>query len=194
MRQFLAHIEALKREEEMRREPQVVSYVNPLHQIIDELDGNYHGFMFDSPTDSESKTQEDRDELKVLVGANVEDVGKTSVSHGKDEKTSVSHGKDELFTKTACFDEMNESPSKQQVTFKDCFDINVNNEQNDKKERNKKVRKYSQSSILLGDVEDASDSECEDEFNDFMHTRRPAPGQWIEPIECSTYSAQIFKK
>lgn len=36
---------------------------------------------------------------------------------------------------------------------------------------------------LIGDVEDASDSECEDEYSDYIHNRRPAKGQWIEPVE-----------
>lgn len=39
------------------------------------------------------------------------------------------------------------------------------------------------SSILVGEVEDASDSECEEEYNDYWHNRRPQPGEWIEPIE-----------
>jgi len=44
-------------------------------------------------------------------------------------------------------------------------------------------KKQLKSSVLVGDVEDASDSECEEEFNDYWHNRRPQPGKWIEPIE-----------
>jgi len=32
-------------------------------------------------------------------------------------------------------------------------------------------------------VEDASDSECEDEFRDYFHNRRPKAGEWIEPVD-----------
>lgn len=32
-------------------------------------------------------------------------------------------------------------------------------------------------------VEDASDSECEDEFSDYIRNRRPKDGEWIEPVE-----------
>jgi len=32
-------------------------------------------------------------------------------------------------------------------------------------------------------VEDASDSECEDEFDSPWRNCRPSPGQWIEPVE-----------
>jgi len=32
------------------------------------------------------------------------------------------------------------------------------------------------------EVEDASDSECEDEFHDYFHNRRPRAGEWIEPV------------
>jgi len=40
------------------------------------------------------------------------------------------------------------------------------------------------SSVVL--VEDVSDSECEDEYNDYIHNRRPQAGEWIEPIEIAT--------
>lgn len=32
-------------------------------------------------------------------------------------------------------------------------------------------------------VEDASDSEREDEFRDYFHNRRPKSGEWIEPVD-----------
>lgn len=51
-----------------------------------------------------------------------------------------------------------------------------------KNELNKKRAKIFKSSILIGEVEDASDSECEQEFNDCWHNRRPSPGEWIEPV------------
>jgi hypothetical protein len=39
--------------------------------------------------------------------------------------------------------------------------------------------------IRLGEVEDASDDECEDEFSSVWNNRRPSEGQWIEPVECA---------
>lgn len=50
------------------------------------------------------------------------------------------------------------------------------------KKNKKKTKKLPSSSVLVGDVEDASDSECEDEYKDYWHTRRPEHG-WIEPVE-----------
>merc|ERR1712038_564726 len=49
------------------------------------------------------------------------------------------------------------------------------------------------SSVLIGDVEEASDSECEDEFNDYWHNRRPRAGKWIEPIHGATKYLQKDK-
>jgi len=63
------------------------------------------------------------------------------------------------------------------------------------KQKHKKSSTYLQkkqqlkSSVLIGSVEDASDSECEEDFNDYWHNRRPQLGNWIEPIEgAATYS------
>jgi len=55
-----------------------------------------------------------------------------------------------------------------------------------KRSSKKKEKKSSLKSchIVIGEVEDASDSECEDEFGDYFHNRRPTtPGMWIEPVE-----------
>jgi hypothetical protein len=51
-----------------------------------------------------------------------------------------------------------------------------------KKKKERSARK--KSSVLIGDVENASDSECEDVYGDYFHNRRPStPGVWIEPVE-----------
>lgn len=51
-----------------------------------------------------------------------------------------------------------------------------------KKKKEKSAMK--RSSVLIGDVENASDSECEDVYGDYFHNRRPStPGTWIEPVE-----------
>merc|ERR1711874_590496 len=51
------------------------------------------------------------------------------------------------------------------------------------KKHKKKKGKIIKTSVLIGEVEDASDSECEEEFKDCWHNRRPQPGEWIEPVE-----------
>jgi hypothetical protein len=43
-------------------------------------------------------------------------------------------------------------------------------------------RKRSKQRITVT-VEDASDSDCENEFDSPWRNRRPSPGQWIEPVE-----------
>jgi hypothetical protein len=91
---------------------------------------------------------------------------------------------------------------KDKAVFKNVtFNININrgNEKEDsidvstskptkvnKQSSKKKGKKPSLNScsIAIGEVEDASDSECEDEFGDYFHNRRPTtPGMWIEPVE-----------
>merc|ERR1712007_15734 len=44
-------------------------------------------------------------------------------------------------------------------------------------------KNVSKKNRILVEVEDASDSECEDEFSDYFRNRRPSMGEWIEPVE-----------
>merc|ERR1711959_240348 len=44
-------------------------------------------------------------------------------------------------------------------------------------------RKNSRNRRITVTVEDASDSECEDEFDSPWRNRHPSPGQWMEPVE-----------
>merc|ERR1712170_61291 len=90
------------------------------------------------------------------------------------------------------------------VTFKDCFNVNTNNSNGApeeessikanattafiKKDLTKKKTKK-QSSI---EVEDASDSECDEEYNDCWHNRIPQAGEWIEPVEGFRTSHRVF--
>jgi len=39
-------------------------------------------------------------------------------------------------------------------------------------------------------VEDASDSECEDEFKSYIRNRRPRDGEWMEPVEACQRNMQ----
>lgn len=68
------------------------------------------------------------------------------------------------------------------VPVSDDSDFNMNTSKQ-KKKKSKKKATVVKSSILVGEVEDASDSECEEEHNDYSHNRRPSPGEWIEPVE-----------
>merc|ERR1711976_1085159 len=89
------------------------------------------------------------------------------------------------------------------VTLKDCFNVNTNNSNSALGEessikanattafikKDKKTKK--QSSI---EVEDASYSECDEEYNDCWHNRRPQAGEWIEPVEGFCTSRRVFNK
>ena len=45
------------------------------------------------------------------------------------------------------------------------------------------LRKKSPKRRITVTVEDASDSECESEFDSPWRNRRPSPGQWMEPVD-----------
>lgn len=86
----------------------------------------------------------------------------------------------------------NSSPCRssrvQNISIQDCLNMNTNDGQipsvkTTKTPKNNVARRPLKSSILEGAVEDASDSESEDVFNDYRHTRRPQSGEWIEPVE-----------
>jgi len=50
--------------------------------------------------------------------------------------------------------------------------------------RKKVAKTIKEESISYGEVEDASDSECDNKFSSYFHNRRPTtPGEWIEPVE-----------
>merc|ERR1712110_93822 len=50
-------------------------------------------------------------------------------------------------------------------------------------DRNHSRRTSPKRRIITVTVEDASDSECESEFDSPWRNRRPSPGQWMEPVE-----------
>jgi hypothetical protein len=53
---------------------------------------------------------------------------------------------------------------------------------NTKKEKKSTEGKKKKTKITVI-VEDASDSEYEDDFKSLWRNRRPSPGQWMEPVE-----------
>merc|ERR1712232_673828 len=62
-----------------------------------------------------------------------------------------------------------------------------NDTKNTLEEPKKKLRVKRVSSILIGEVEDASDDESEDFSKSVWRNRRPAEGLWIEPVEDVTW-------
>merc|ERR1711935_1071322 len=50
-------------------------------------------------------------------------------------------------------------------------------------QRPRRKRRSRSHMVTVITVEDASDSECENEFDSPWRNRRPAPGMWIEPVE-----------
>lgn len=180
-------LDALKRKEEMRRIFHSVNQINPLYRIIEGPDGNIYRVLFD-PTDSMSRNYGNKQSSEEVETDQDDD--QPSAFHVKS-----SHGNNDHFTKMDCSDDIGVSPPVQQVKAKDWLNIDESNKyiKHESKKKNIIPRKYLKSSILVGDVENASDSECEDEYNDYMHTRRPQAGQWIEPIECIA-NPQTFKK
>ena len=55
-----------------------------------------------------------------------------------------------------------------------------------KRSLSKKDRKKSKQRVTIL-VEDASDSETEDDYQSVWRNRRPSPGEWIEPVEDYTF-------
>merc|ERR1712038_2233189 len=102
---------------------------------------------------------------------------------------------------------LHEQIPKPTVSFHNCFHVHHNQSKTMKREKNtnntssgstpqmlsksihdddtepkKKLnRKINSSSILIGDVEDASDDEY-DELDSIWNRRRPSEGQWMEPV------------
>lgn len=89
-----------------------------------------------------------------------------------------------------CSNNNNNIINKQSLTNKSdaVTDLQPKKNQASKREetflqKKQKQLKLKESSVLVGGVEDASDSECEEDFNDYWHNRRPQSGKWIEPID-----------
>ena len=163
-----AALEEFQRKEEMRRRMNLVNQTDPLTRIIRGPDENLYRILFDQPTTDSRRSNYDHRNLEE---------GVTSNEAGEKLYVKPTHRKNQKVTaKMDCSDDM--SVSRLNINKSD------KNIKQDYKKKKVVPRKILKSSILIGDVEDASDSECEDEYSDYMHTRRPQPGQWIEPIAC----------
>lgn len=171
-------IEALMREEEAKRAAQRDTTPSQ-YQIVRDLDGNLYKVLVHPVTDKkQNKTSN-------LFSSNLRGTKNTH-----NVKTPLFHEHSFHDTKN---DHQNHgthvsSSMQPSVTFQNCFNVNQSNDASRiskpsaLKKKNVSLKKHIKSSILIGDVEDASDSECEDEFSDYMHNRRPQKGEWIEPV------------
>eukprot|EP01083_Nonionella_stella_P124560 376208_1 len=205
-RQYLAHIElhrqqklkeerlrkkkaaaraALNRREALRRGERL-NHSSTSHQIIQGSDGNFYKVQLDS----KYLEPMDYDNEIILSSDTHEDIGKPSLFANEKHLYRNEHSPKASFVNASAVEpSINNAPP-----IKDCFNTNKGggddmiSSPNFSKKTNTKERVLSRkpplkSSILVGDVEDASDSECEDEFSDIWHNRRPQSGRWIEPVE-----------
>lgn len=175
-------LEALRRREQNSRPMNEMEQHQNQYQIIQGLDGNFYMVMLDPKL-------KDHTEKGCSGGKRVMH---STNNHGRKKDSTL---------KSSSSNEEGESVVRptatiNSVTFKDCFNNkNINDKATEvleatSKEGTKKTRfvipnkkRVVKSSVLIGGVEDASDSEYEnDEYNDYWHNRRPQPGQWIEPV------------
>lgn len=172
-----ATLEELKRKEEMRKQLNNLftnQTIDPKSRIIKGTDGNLYRILMDSsPINSRRNNCTYSNSEKVDMTTDNND-GKSPASSYVKPFNRKNHEYSSSAAKMDCLDD----------NTVDQLNTSTSEENINKDYKRKKVvpRKIVKSSILIGDVEDASDSECEDEYSDYMHTRRPQPGQWIEPI------------
>lgn len=174
-------IEALMREKEAKRAAQRDNYATPSqYQIVRDLDGNLYKVLVHPVTDEKQSKTSNPFSSNLRGTKNTHNMNKPLFhEHSFHDNTKNDHQNDGTHISTSMH------PS---VTFQNCFNVNQSNDASliskpsALKKKNVSLKKCIKSSILIGDVEDASDSECEDEFSDYMHNRRPEKGEWIEPI------------
>jgi hypothetical protein len=178
----------------------------PEYQLLQGPDGRLYRVMLNPRSCMNSYHDHDENEEQVERFPGSNKVYSKSTDNQKDIRMTLSSTP----SSSSSLDEdesMNEFSSKhtpifKNVVFNNCFNnenrapqakgpdyhyLNettpLNPKKNIKNKIEKKKKKKRQSSkILIGGVEDASDSECEDEYKDFWHTRRPEHS-WIEPVE-----------
>jgi len=179
-----AAFEARKRHQNLRRIANNRSH--PMEQIVQTPDGEIYRVFVEPSKNDEVSPQRNVQNLPNLFPATFNGNRQPEIfdrtSHGNDLEVA----------------NMTPSPSTtRKVQFKNCsstdqhFEGAVSEVQPSSRKSKQKQKKSSislqkkelKSSVLVGDVEDASDSECEDDFNDYWHNRRPQFGKWIEPIE-----------
>lgn len=156
--------EARKRYTNLRRSARHRS--NPMQQFVQTPDGTIYRVQPTNVYNKEYPLSEDN--LPNLHHQN---------SLGANMIPTPSSTRNVLFKKSSSVDQSRES---------DVLEVQPDKEPNPEKGSKFLQKKQLKSSVLIGDVEDASDSECEEDFHDYWHNRRPQSGKWIEPIEGAT--------
>ena len=133
----------------------------PRYQIIRGPDGNLYYFL--TQENNVDKQMMDRQDIEPKSRFNVD----SHESRFKDKSRVHMDGlKQEIHASTT------------KVADKMKNDTKMTLDETKKKLKVKRI-----SSILIGEVEDASDDESEDFSKSVWRNRRPAEGQWIEPVE-----------
>jgi len=110
--------------------------------------------------------------------------------YGGPNDTFTSPSDDEMEVKEELKEKLT-TPEVKNITLNNCFNVHKIDSEKSKpdviskpkpKRKSSIPKKPIKSSVLIGDVEDASDSECEDELNRIWYNRRPQSGEWIEPL------------
>jgi hypothetical protein len=193
LRQYLAHLEEKRQEslnEERRRRAAASRKASKkaaqnAHQrgsqhIIRGPDGNLYRVLFDDNDTEKTKPRNNTTRGSANNFVNIEDASSYDEFPSRDKKVFLTADM------TGSPPSRSVYPPVRNVTLHDCFNVNKNIDNQEKRLKAKKEdrrKSVPKSKILIGDVEDASDSECEDNFNDYWHTRRPRPGEWIEPVD-----------
>jgi len=163
-------LQALKRKEVERQRLLAENAKRPIqHKIVRGSDGNLYMIQIDPFSESPRKRKSNENQIN--LDTNYQKLLSPLHDENETDESSI---------------HMSLQP---QVTFKNCFNINkISGNPERDNDTSTKTPETVKSSVLIGDVEDASDSENEDEFSDYMHNRRPTVGEWIEPIEAMSIS------
>jgi len=171
-----ASLQRQAEEEERRRGLEAAVQRGMIYQLVEDQDGNLCKMNNDSTP---------------LYDDYVDDEDATHTIDGSGHYSRWNLAEQPSLCNGNCLDSdrANDVQKEQRITFKNCFNVNTNGaaaaERSSKgilQQKNRIFKKKSmESSSVL--VEDASDSECEDEYHDYIRNRRPQAGEWIEPIE-----------
>merc|ERR1712232_1045981 len=142
----------------------------PIYQIVRGPDGCLYKFLLQPDENESDKYRMDVDAPK----CNTPDTSSTSSIDQTSDDSSMSSTEEQ------------EVKKPRNVTV----NININAQDLQKKKKSSNTKKTSKKKKAPVIVEDASDSECEDEFADVYHNRRPT-STWIEPVE--SFNVKTFR-
>lgn len=167
----------------------------PEYQLLQGPDGRLYKVMLNPRSFMNSYHDDENEEQEVERFPGSNKVYSKSTYNQKDIRMSLSSSppsssspdEDESMNEfsskhTPIFKNENRAPEAKDQDYHYLNETTPLNPTKSAKKIEKKKKKKRQSSIIIGGVEDASDSECEDEYKDFWHTRRPEHS-WIEPVD-----------